>query len=267
MAFQITRPGMSRKCKALFFGPYGAGKTDLLGTAEDDPRTSPMFLMDFEGGSDTLEDRREDGMHIERIASWAEYDQAYDFLVNDRHDFKSVGIDSITETNMSAIFEILDREGPSRAEKDKRTNVVEPGDYGESGIQLRRFIRTWRDLHAHLFLTALDRSDIVPREGTVIKPALIGRLADEIPGIVNVVGYLTTGIEEETKESVHVLVLKNYRGIRSKIRVPRSWQDIPDELIEPTVGDLLDILRFPLEEEVEETATVQRRRSVPKSLK
>ena len=144
------------------------------------------------------------------------------------------------------------KEARNRANQD----LVEIGDYGVASIQLRRLIRNFRDLPVHVLLTALAKQDIEPKVGNVMKPALSGKLADELPGIVDVVGYMTQadipdGKDAEGKaifKSVYAMILKNYPAIRAKIRVPRNLVDtVPDALVDPTVTSLLDALYYSTE--------------------
>jgi len=216
--------------KALIFGPSGSGKTHFIGSAERDPRTAPLIVLDFEGGSRTLQGT---GVDIIRITSWDDYNEAFDMLANQDHGYKTVAIDSISETNTFALFQILEEEKGSRENPD----LIEIADYGIASVQLRRLIRSFRDLPMNVIISALPREDTEPRIGTVLKPLLTGRLANEIPGIVDVVGYLA---QEDTDEGIHrVLILQNYPHFRTKVRMP-SGVEAPDEIEDPTITKLLD---------------------------
>src|ERR1700760_2225712 len=112
MPLEIKRPDENRFLKALFFGPSGAGKTHMLGTATEDPRTSPMLLIDFEGGDETLA-----GLDIDvaPVRSWEDYNEVYGPLLEEKdweipgsslkkgELYRSVGIDSISETHIFAL--------------------------------------------------------------------------------------------------------------------------------------------------------------------
>lgn len=232
----LEKPARRRYFKGMVFGPYGVGKTTLIETANDDSRTAPALLLGFEGGESSIADSDIDMIHID---SWETYNKAFAFLLDGKHPYKSVLIDSITETHIFALFEILNREGGARRNPD----LIEQGDYGTASVQLRRLIREFRDLPMHLFVTALDREEVDIREGTVKKPALSGRLADELPGILDIVAYLTLGQDEDTKETVRLLLLQNYSKFRAKVRVPPSVH-APNEILEPTVTKLLDVLGY-----------------------
>lgn len=231
---QIVSAEQLRVAQCLIFGPYGIGKTHLLGTANEDERTAPLLILDFEGGTDTLVNS---GVDIWSIRDWKDYNQAYEYLVNDDHDYRSLGIDSISETHIFALFQILDKEGSERSNPD----LIQQGDYGIAAVQLRRLIREFRDLGLHIFMTALEKDDVDPRAGNVKMPLLSGRMATEIPGMVNIVGYLTQGKDEDTGENVRALILQNYPKIRAKVRAPKGL-NVPNEIIDPTIGKILDAI-------------------------
>jgi hypothetical protein len=237
MNLLIRKPEDLRLAKVLVFGPPGHGKTTFLGTAQYDERTSPILILDFEGGSESLVGLDVD---IVRVTSWDIYTEAFDYLANDKHDYKSVGIDSISETHIFSLLNILRLEGPTRKDPD----LLQQGDYGKALVLMRRFLRDFRDLPMHVFFTSLAKEDLDSREGMVKKPALAGALADEAPGMMGIVGYLalTTDVEGNT---MRTLLLKDYPRIRTKVR--SSWakhEEVPNEIDNPTVTALLDALQY-----------------------
>lgn len=247
--WNITHPEVNRYLKGLLFSPPGHGKTRFLGSANLDPRTYPMILLDYEGGTGSLVGLQPT-MDVWKIRDWNDYNQAYAALKSVDNPYKSVGLDSISETHIQALMGQLDSE--TRAHKIP--DLLEQGDYGIALVQMRRLIRSFRDLPLHVFATSLTKDDTDPREGTVKKPALAGALADEAPGIFDFVGYLSivdvpivdaagqpTGAGNETRR---VLLLQNYPKFRTKIRVPATLQ-APNEIWDPTVTALLDALGFP----------------------
>jgi len=241
----ITKPESNRFLKCLIHAPSGAGKTRLIATANDDERTSPMLLIDYEGGTQSLVGRDID---IERIRSWEDYNRVYTMLSGE-HQYKSIGLDSISETHTFALLAQLVAGDRKRSIPD----LLEQGDYGIALVQMRRLLRTFRDLPVHVFCTATSKSDIDPREGTVIKPALAGAFSDEVMGIFDVVAYLALSDipnpDTNENETHRVMVLKNYPKFRTKIRIPQELDaEVPDEIVDPTVTSLMDILHFPMPE-------------------
>lgn len=234
----VTSPAQVTKCKSLIFAPAGHGKTTFLGTAQEDERTAPMLFLDFEAGTQSLV-----GLDIDvvRIRAWDDFNEVYDYLTSDsvEKEYKSVGIDSISETNIFALLKVLDTDA-------KRPDPDMPGqpDYGKTGTQMRRFVRHFKDLPMHVFMSALAKDDVEARVGTIKKPALIGQMADEIPGIMDTVAYLAKVVAgEDDDEEERILLLHGYPKYRIKVRTP--WkQTVPTEIEDPTVGRLLDVLGF-----------------------
>lgn len=242
---KIVKPGEAAKLKAMIWGPYGHGKTRFIATAQQDVRTSPMLLMDFEGGTQSLT-----GLDIDvvKITSWQEYSEVYNHLANDKHKYRSVGLDSISETHVFALLHILEMEKGNRKDPD----LLQQGDYGKASVQLRRLGRSFRDLDLHVFFTALDKEVVDPRVGAVKMPALAGQLATEIPAMFDVTAYLAITQDEEG-DPMRCLLLNNYPKFRVKARTP--WEKpgepsvVPDEIDNPSVTSLLDVMGFSKETE------------------
>jgi hypothetical protein len=235
---KIQKPDELRLMKGLIFGPPGHGKTTFLGSAQYDDRTSPILILDFEGGSESLVGLDVD---IVRVSDWNVYNDVFEFLANDKHSYQSVGIDSISETHIFTLLNILKMEGPTRKDPD----LLQQGDYGKALVLMRRLLREFRDLPIHVFFTALAKEDLDSREGMVKKPALAGVLADEVPGMMGLVGYLalTTDVDGNMMRS---LLIKDHPRIRTKIRSPwAKHEEVPNEIDNPTVTALLDALQFP----------------------
>ncbi|MDM7940125.1 MAG: AAA family ATPase [Methanothrix sp.] len=235
MVIEIKKPDTSRFAKCLFFGPSGHGKTTLLGTAEDDPRTSPSLLLSYEGGTSSLVGRDID---IVDIRSWRDFNEAYALLSDPSCKYKSVGIDSVSETHIFALLTLLDGD-----RNRKIPDLLEQGDYGIALVQMRKFLRSFRDLPMHVFMTALAKDETDPREGLVKKPSLTGSLADEAPGIFDVVAYLGLGNDEAGDEH-RFLCLHDVPKLRVKTRTP--WKaEVPQMIPDPTITLLLDALQIP----------------------
>lgn len=227
---EVTKPDQFRFAKMLIYSPAGHGKTSFLGSANQDERSSPILLLDYEGGTETLA-----GIDVDvvRIRDWNDYNEAFDFLVRGKHEYKSVGVDSVSETHTMALFHQLD------TRNRKIENLLEQGDYGIALTQMRRFIREFRDLPMHVFFTALAKEETDVREGVVKKPAVPGSFSEDILGIPNIVGYLALKYDDEGI-ATRTLLLR-FPKIRTKVRTPLGVV-VPDEIEEPTVSKLLDLV-------------------------
>jgi phage nucleotide-binding protein len=240
----IRKPLELAVAKVLIYGDPGIGKTRFLGTAQLDPRTSPMLVLDFEGGTSTLA-----GLDIDvaEIRDWKDFDAAYDYLVAGKHPYKSVAIDSVSETHWAMLSTLMDNRDPGTR---KVENSNDQQEYGQALVELRRFMRKFRDLPVHVFYTAHAKDDKDPKQGTIKKPSLAGKAANEVMGIVSVTGYMTWADvgEGANKHEERVLVLKNYPKIRAKTRT--AWDlalETPDELVgdDVCVAGLMDAIGIP----------------------
>ena len=240
MAVQIHKPEDNQFLKMLIHAPSGHGKTYFLGTAALDARTSPMLVMDFEGGTSTLA-----GLDIDiaPIRSWEDYEEVYTNLLEgnevdgiDYSQYRSIGVDSISETHIFALLELLRVNGPQRKDPD----LIEMGDYGRASVQMRRLLRSFRDLPMHVVFTSHSKEIEEPRVGKVKVPSMSGQLAEEVPGMMDVVGYLAKGEDEDGAE-YRDLLLQGFPKFRSKVRVP--WEvTAPDSIENATITDVLDVL-------------------------
>ncbi len=228
----------ARKFKGLFFGPPGHGKTRLAATAALDKRTRPMLFLDFEGGTQSIAGLPGEGKDWEErtVRDWKGYNEAYKEL--EAGKFRSATVDSLSETHVGALLEILAGVAGQRRDDDK----LEIQDYGKAMIQLRKFVRAFRDLPIHVFFTAHSKTETDPREGLITVPSLSGKLAHEIPGMMDVSGYLALATDEGGK-TYRTLLLQNYAKIRTKVRAPWGIEP-PDEIDNPTVTTILDALGY-----------------------
>jgi hypothetical protein len=232
--FQFTDDSTDAFAKIMVYGPSGYGKTRLLSTAMADQRTSPLFLIDYEGGTSSI---RGTGVKRRKIETWEDFNETYEYLASGDHPFKSIALDSASEAHLFALFQRL------QATDRRRTNAdaLDENDYGLAATQMRRLIRKFRDLPYHFFATALSQEVTDVREGVVKKPAMSGKLADDLMGIFDCVGYLAK--DGDGADALRVLVLQNYSKIRTKIRIPPELPQI-SEIDDPTISKILDAMGF-----------------------
>lgn len=234
---KIAKPSEVAKAKALIFSPPGHGKTAMLGTLDDDPRTAPTLILDFEGGVNTLVGR---DIHVATIRDWKDFNEAYAVLSDPDCPYLSTGVDSLSETQAGGLLALLESASPEG--KRPSDDTLTQGDWGTILVQMRRFVRKFKALPMHVFMTALVTEELDKIEGRVKIPLLQGRFADEAPGIFDIVGYLAMQ-EDEEGNAERLLLLRNYPGFRVKARTPMGVVP-PDAIREPTAGKLLDVLGY-----------------------
>ncbi len=157
--------------------------------------------------------------------------------------YKSVGVDSITETQINSLFHIL---GTTRDRADP--DLLAQQDWGVVLIQMRRMVRKFmKALPKHVFMTALSKSTNVKGLGSAWYPSVQGSFFDELPGIPDVVGYLANEDVEPDKEHPlgvqQILLLHSNPKFGVKCRTP--WgQTVPSEIVDPSIEKLLDTLGY-----------------------
>ena len=232
------KPEDAKFLKMLLHSPAGHGKTRFLGTAQEDPRTFPMAFLNFEAGEASLA-----GLDIDvfDIRDSQDYEEVYKDLRNPKTPYKSAGIDSITETQISSLLEILGKDAINRADPEQLAQQ----DWGIILVRMRRIVRQFvKMLPMHVFMTALSKDEVVARVGTVKMPALQGQFANELPGIPDVVAYLALEDNPETGEMQRIMLLHGYPRFSVKVRAPWADSDIPTEIVDPTITKLMDALHY-----------------------
>jgi hypothetical protein len=175
---------------------------------------------------------------VATISSWQDYNEAYRVLADPKTKYRSVGVDSISETQAGGLLTILE-DGGKRPDPD----ILAVADWGKILVQMRRFVREFKALDLHVFMTALAGEDLDRDEGKVKVPLLQGGFAKECTGIFDIVGYMGQQALE-SGETERILLLRNYPGFRIKART-RMGVVAPDAITTPTVTKLLDELGYP----------------------
>jgi len=193
LADQVKPPDALSYLNLLIYGHPGAGKTYLAGTAEDHPMTSPVLVLDVEGGTVTLRKRK--GIDVIQVRSPQHMKEIHDELrVNNNGHYKTVVIDSITELQKLDMREVMREMLQKRPDRDP--DVPDKREWGISGEHIRRIIRAYRDLEMNTIFTALMVDYKDEKTGQVtFSPSLPGKLRNEVPGFIDIVGYLYVMVE------------------------------------------------------------------------
>lgn len=162
--------------KMALYGRSGVGKT-VFGSTLPNP-----LILAAESGTASIRDRMED-VTVINVTSYDDILLALEFLRKDsEHRFKSVVIDSISELQRKHMDLLLDRENTAHMSLDM---------YGECTNEMRRIVREFCDLDIHVLFICGVRDDKDEEVGAVVhKCGMVGRMADELPHYVDVVGHM-----------------------------------------------------------------------------
>lgn len=232
----VVKPSVARQhLKILVYGYPGVGKTVFASTANDDPRTKPALFIDFEGGTLSIADKDID---VVRVTEFKQFNEIYEFLRTQNH-YKTVILDSITEIQKLNMLGLMAEAVKLNPNKDPDRPLID--DWGKSTEQMRKLIRHFRDLPMHVIITALAQEVKDERDGSItVKPSLPGKLADEICGMLDIVGYL--GVMERTVEGQRVSTRQLLVQPMSKFIAKDRSNKLGQFIENPTVPKMLDAI-------------------------
>jgi AAA domain len=228
----------------LIHGPSKTGKSSLADTAP-----APRLVLDAEGGNGsrwtpskktTWDPNRDNPPEVDgswdtcivNVRDYQTVQRAFDWLNSGAHPFKSVTIDSVSETQQRAIDAL------------RGTDPMQTQDWGTLLRQMSKLIRDFRDLINHptnpmsaVLFIAMTRQD---GSGCHV-PYVQGQLATVLPYQVDVLGYLTRVPDPNQPGVLHrYLMLQPDPGYLSGERVGGrlgGYVHVPDH--QPTVTTML----------------------------
>ena len=264
-SFQIKYPQEQKKyIKMLIYGAFGVGKTYLAGTSQDVKEMTNVINIDVEGGNKVL-DVRGDIPTIpirdyNKLADAFEYLKAH-CLFRDNNDvdhlkeieawfrgidiksikkptiFNTVMIDSLSEVARYCMYKLMGVD----IEKTRLDQIPVSPEYAEWNRRqemIMLLVRKFRDLPMHVIFVCSSQWDKDEMNRMLYTPNIQGKLANEIQGFVDHVGYYTSEINTETKETHRYLMLQPGRTYQAKNR----FVNFKDQyLVDPIMQDIYDL--------------------------
>lgn len=223
----------------LIYGEPGAGKTYLAGTALDDKATSPVLLLDVEGGAVTLRSRK--SLDVVQVRTIKEVENVNNELYNakDMH-YKTVIIDSLTELQKLDMRTVQQNEYNRTPEKVD-IDVPSQRAWGKSGERVRRIITAYKDLPCHVIATCLVGSELDEVNGVMnYYPSLPGKLRGDVPGYFDVVGYLKATSKKVGQDTE---IVRTLQVAKTERVVAKDRTGVLGTLIEaPTIPDMWSLI-------------------------
>lgn len=248
----------------VLYGEYGVGKTWLAATAEDVPSMRDVLYIDAESGDLTLQDRS--GIDVVRIGNFSTMARVFEFLqkhcdARDRHDtdklleldellregeprvrrYKTVIVDSLTEVFKYCMYQLT---GTVIGKGSLDMEPDQPGfsEWGKSTEMIRLLVRNFRDLPMHVIFVCSEKPWEDKNKRATIGLNLSKSLAAEVPGFVDVVGYLAanaSGGDRNNQVLERRLYLQAGQGFLAKNRFGGGGAYIED----PHMSKLVALVR------------------------
>jgi hypothetical protein len=239
------RPEIPWGANLLVYGPKGAGKSWLCNTAP-----APRLILDAEAGSRFLPGKKKswnpaseappehDGTWdtvVAPIRDFRSLQQAYAWLASGKHSFRSVALDSASETQQRIIDDIAGAELMSQQQWGQLLRVISD------------LFRKFRDLIVHptnpldaVIMTAMARQ----KDGQW-EPYFQGQASTVVPYFFDLVAYIAAIAQPETGEVVHRLYTGTFTGFMTGERVGGCLGQYIDS---PNVSDMISKVRSYLDQ-------------------
>lgn len=211
-------PSRTRMLKMLTYGDAGVGKTTFAGSSQGVKGFGDVLDLDIEGGSMSLAHNQAiDRVFIDsyaqfaRMADWARLygkaremrdkrkmilleqaikpDADPDAVAAKPKNYKTLIIDSLSEAQKLCMYQLMGVDIATKA-LDEEPDSVEFKQWGQASEMIRLLVRTFRSLPFNVFFVCGLATEQDERKRIHHLPALPGKLAKEIHGFVDVVGYM-----------------------------------------------------------------------------
>ena len=218
----------------LLCGYPGSGKTTLAAQAQDSEWGKEVFFIDFEGGTRSISDRAD--VTVFKPNNWNDLREAFLFISQGDHEFKTVVVDSLTEAQQINIKDIQANQ--------KDPDIISQYTWMKTNDNIKTLIRQFRTLSQtnglNVIFTTLLREDKDDELGIVtLNPALTPGAAMNASGIIDTVGFLVKDRESERRK----LILEHQGRFKGKVRQPiHADHNLPTQIYDPHLGQILDFL-------------------------
>jgi hypothetical protein len=231
--FQIRPLGNQQQyLKMLVYGKHGSGKTTLLCSAADCAPMLDVLFIDAEQGATAVQGNpRIKNNHLVnhvRVTSFKEVAYIHQFLqahcaARDANDlaklralesritgvpadeivepkkFRTAIIDSLSEIDQYCLYALRGVSQEQLLDDPGDIEQVEWKGYGKNNEMVKMLVRAYRDLPMHVLFSCSDQYTQNEVKKFHYAPQMTGKLATQVQGMVDIVGYLVVSALENDK--------------------------------------------------------------------
>jgi hypothetical protein len=254
---KLRRPGGTGFLKILIVGGYGSGKTHFIGSAAAELKylqsaepekygNKRILLLSVDPGDLTLADC--EGSELidvpdrEDFSGWNDFNSVYAWLMDEGaiKDYWLVAIDDLYTAQDWCMREIMAE--ALKKNSDRNPDVPDIRDWGMLGSRMKKLIRFYRDLPAHIIHIALPKDMRDDKTGTVyVRPAQSGQLATTLGAFYDVVGYLSTRTTKTENATNIERVMQFFPDKR--VSAKDRTRKLGDFMFNPSFGKMLKAVR------------------------
>lgn len=219
----------SRYIKIAVYGDYGSGKTYLAGTAAEVESMRDVLVVSAESGEltlDSVDDHGFENIDSVDVKNFIKVAEVYDFLKlhcqyrdagdieklkklqarmtgvpaeeiadEDVRQYRTVIIDSLTEVEIYCMNQLLGISDSTGLQEE--TQSAEWAEYKKQFHMVQRLVRAYRDLPMNVIMIIGRQYTQDEQKKMLFTLNLTGKLASQVQGFMDIVGYLVTGAADE----------------------------------------------------------------------